>query len=625
MADEQEVVDAAPPLADGRYRLMDILGEGGMATVYRAYDERLQVARAIKILNPNLVDRQKVRARFEAEARTMAAMNHPHIVQVFDVGLEEGKRPYIVMELVTGGSLVDWVTENGPMPPRTAVDVTLDVLGALTKAHEHGIVHRDIKPHNVLLTESGEIRVTDFGIARLRQQDEDALTRTGAVMGTWGFMAPEQRVNAKGVDATADVYAVGATLWGLIKNQTPVDLFMVDMEPSLLEGVPEPVAQLISVACRYKREERYPSAQAMIEACLAAREALPEPTQEVRIQPGQRPARSFSSGSLGLGVATPEGGTRGPTAVPPLSTPPVTPVPDDGEGNSTFMFDQAAADLTGADLSSSTGTMAPSDELEHTGSPRRSKALVLALLGFVGLGVVAVGATAILVPTLLSSLSSEPDPVQEPVAGPTPPPEGEGIAPTESAPPEGEALAGAPEEGSAPDEAVAEAQPEEAAPPEPAEAAPAEAAPAASSGSSSASRGSSSGSRSSTGTSGGSASSGSSASPAPAASSPPAASGPAIEHRPVRSASVGDTVNFTARITGSSAYDRVVLFYRSADGGAYQESAMFGSGGSFSTSVTLDDSFAGGLQYFIDARSTAGGVEDLRNGSPFRPHKVSVR
>ena len=273
---------AAAPLADGRYVLLEVVGEGGMAVVYRGFDARLQVPRAVKVLSPALSGKRALRERFEAEARTMALFDHPNIVRVVDVGID-GDRVYIVMELVTGGSVLERVRDFGPLPPRLALDVMIDVMRALEAAHEHGVVHRDIKPHNILLTEKGQVRVTDFGIARLVEGDEidDALTRTGAVMGTWGFMAPEQKENAKGVDYRADLYSAGATLWAIVTNQTPGHLFAADLDSAMMGGIPEPLAVFIKRATRYRRDDRFGSAAEMLAAALVVREQLEAPPADV--------------------------------------------------------------------------------------------------------------------------------------------------------------------------------------------------------------------------------------------------------------------------------------------------------------------------------------------------------
>ena len=208
--------DAALPLRGGRYRLLEVLGEGGMAVVYRGVDTRLEVERAVKLLLPQMAARPRIRARFDAEARTMARLTHPHIVAIQDVDAED-ERVFLVMELLRGGNLWGWVERYGPMPPRLAVEATLPVLDALAFAHQAGVVHRDVKPQNVLLTSEGLPKLTDFGIARI--ESEDSRTRTAAVMGTWTYMPPEQRKSAKDTDLRADLYAVGAMLWALVRAE----------------------------------------------------------------------------------------------------------------------------------------------------------------------------------------------------------------------------------------------------------------------------------------------------------------------------------------------------------------------------------------------------------------------
>ncbi|MCB9682921.1 MAG: protein kinase [Alphaproteobacteria bacterium] len=259
-------------LAGGRYLLVKRLGEGGMATVYRAFDQRLQVWRAIKVLLPEYARKKKIMARFEAEAQTMALLEHPHIVRVYDVDRDDD-HAYIVMELVEGGSLVDWLETHGPMPPRLAVDVIVEVCQALQFSHGKGVIHRDIKPHNIMVDRDGVCRLTDFGIARAGDADVN-LTKTGAVMGTWGYMAPEQRTDAKHVDARADVYAIAATLYSLLTDKTPMDLFAADHDASMLAGVPEPLVPVLVKATEYRKETRYASANEFAAALLGVRDQL---------------------------------------------------------------------------------------------------------------------------------------------------------------------------------------------------------------------------------------------------------------------------------------------------------------------------------------------------------------
>lgn len=183
----------------------------------------------------------------------MARLEHPNVVRVYDVGEESGLA-WMGMELADGGALSDWLETYGAMPAELAARVLVDMCQGVGAAHEQGIIHRDLKPHNVLVDRRGTCKVTDFGISRLETTSQ---TRTGAVMGTLGYMAPEQRVNAKDVDRRADIYALGATLNALLTDRQPGDLFMARNEPEMLVGIEPELADVIIMACGYKREDRY--------------------------------------------------------------------------------------------------------------------------------------------------------------------------------------------------------------------------------------------------------------------------------------------------------------------------------------------------------------------------------
>jgi serine/threonine protein kinase len=234
-----------------------------MATVYRVRDTRLRISRALKLLDPELSVRPGLRQRFEVEAHAMAKLSHPNIVRVFDV-VDDGVHFYIVMELIEGPTVIDKVDE-GPLDLEPALRITKGVLAALEAAHAANIIHRDIKPHNLLLFngESSEVRVSDFGIAQCGDFADRSITKTGAVMGTWAFMAPEQRADAKGVDPRADIYSVGATLFAMVTGLTPPDLFAADIDPVMFEDVPKPVREIVRKATRYWSWERYGSARVM--------------------------------------------------------------------------------------------------------------------------------------------------------------------------------------------------------------------------------------------------------------------------------------------------------------------------------------------------------------------------
>jgi len=243
-----------------------------MAGVYRAWDERLRVWRAAKVLLPEFARKKKLRQRFEREAHTMARLEHPNLVRVVDVGTS-GRLPFIVMELVPSGTLMQWVERNGPMPEALAVDALIQVAQGLGEVHRNGVIHRDIKPHNVLINEQGVCKITDFGIA---QESEEGLTRAGSVMGTMGYMAPEQRNDAAGVDARADVYGFGATLWKLITAKPLRDLFMYTDDPSIMEGIDEGLAEVLMACLAYSRKDRPDHMSEVIDALRAVRQTLPE-------------------------------------------------------------------------------------------------------------------------------------------------------------------------------------------------------------------------------------------------------------------------------------------------------------------------------------------------------------
>jgi tRNA A-37 threonylcarbamoyl transferase component Bud32 len=175
---------------DDRYELGVALGSGGMAEVFEAFDRSLGRRVAVKFLKADLPD-PRARERFEREARTAASFTHANAVTVYDVG-DDGQRPYIVMELVEGRTLADLLAEQGQLPPNAAARITDEVLAALGAAHDRGLVHRDVKPGNVLITRDGLVKLADFGIAKAASDATAGLTATGQVMGTPKYLSPEQ-------------------------------------------------------------------------------------------------------------------------------------------------------------------------------------------------------------------------------------------------------------------------------------------------------------------------------------------------------------------------------------------------------------------------------------------------
>ena len=212
-----------PQHLSDRYELGEILGFGGMSEVHLARDLRLHRDVAVKVLRADLARDPSFYLRFRREAQNAAALNHPAIVAVYDTGeaaTSSGPLPYIVMEYVDGVTLRDIVHNDGPMPPRRALEVISDACQALNFSHQHGIVHRDVKPANIMISKSGAVKVMDFGIARALADSGNSVTRTAAVIGTAQYLSPEQ-ARGESVDPRSDVYSLGCVLYEMITGVPP--------------------------------------------------------------------------------------------------------------------------------------------------------------------------------------------------------------------------------------------------------------------------------------------------------------------------------------------------------------------------------------------------------------------
>jgi eukaryotic-like serine/threonine-protein kinase len=266
-------------LVDGRYEIEDLVGTGGMSSVYRARDIVLERRVALKILHEHFSSDPEYVERFRREARAIARLNHPNIVTVIDRGDFRG-RQFIVFELVPGDNLKDVVRRYGPLPVPEALALTHQIARGLSFAHEHGVVHRDVKPQNVLLDEGGTAKVTDFGIARSLEPG-DGLTQTGTVLGTSDYVSPEQ-VSGRRVDARSDQYSLGVLLYELLTGELPysADNFMAvavrhlqDPVPSVRQrrpDVPQRVDEVVARALAKRPEDRFPTMEAMMAALEAA-------------------------------------------------------------------------------------------------------------------------------------------------------------------------------------------------------------------------------------------------------------------------------------------------------------------------------------------------------------------
>ena len=269
-------------LFDGRYRIVRKLGTGGMANVYLAEDEVLGRRVAIKILNDRHAGDDQFVERFRREAKNAASLSHPNIVSIYDRGEAEGTY-YIAMEYLDGRSLKELIVGRGPAPIKTAIDYARQILAAVGFAHKHGIVHRDIKPHNVLVGGEGRLKVTDFGIAR---SGASQMTEVGSIIGTAQYLSPEQARGAP-VDQTSDLYAVGVVLYEMLTGQvpftgdTPLEIAMkhlseVPKPPSdLRPDVPHDLDSIVLRALAKDPADRYQSAEEMDADLRRVLEGLP--------------------------------------------------------------------------------------------------------------------------------------------------------------------------------------------------------------------------------------------------------------------------------------------------------------------------------------------------------------
>ena len=259
-------------MLSGRYEVLKRVGSGGMADVYMAKDHKLNRNVAVKVLKSEYVEDEKFLKKFETEAQAVARLSHPNIVNIYDVGIEDGIN-YIVMELAEGITLKEYIRKKGYLSPKETVEISTQIASAISRAHKNHIIHRDIKPQNILVSDTGIIKVTDFGIAKATSSN--TVTSTATAMGSVHYISPEQ---AKGrfCDEKSDIYSLGITMYEMVTGHVPFDhengvtiaLMHLQNEitpPSQIrDGIPDSLEKIILKCTMKKPEERYQTADDLI-------------------------------------------------------------------------------------------------------------------------------------------------------------------------------------------------------------------------------------------------------------------------------------------------------------------------------------------------------------------------
>lgn len=277
-------------LIEDRYRVDGTIARGGMSIVYRGMDLRLDRPVAIKVMNSYMAANPKLLQRFIFEAKTIAALSDPGIVEVYDQGMYR-EQAFLVMELVQGGTLRELLTERGPMPPYAAVATIIPVLKALSKAHHNLLVHRDVKPENILISRTGDVKIADFGLVHSATAEESITT---TLVGTTAYLSPEQ-VSGAPVNAPSDVYSIGILIYELLTGSVPFGSAMTiavatrrlteDVPPpsALVDDLPPEFDELVAMATARDPHRRFPDAGTMLRAVKAIADVLELPEYTIPV------------------------------------------------------------------------------------------------------------------------------------------------------------------------------------------------------------------------------------------------------------------------------------------------------------------------------------------------------
>ena len=315
-------------MLEGRYRVATKIATGGTSTVYRGLDTRLDRPVALKVMDSRYAGDEQFLTRFQLEARSVARLKDPGLVAVYDQGLD-ARHPFLVMELVEGGTLRELLTERGPMPPHAVAAVLRPVLGGLAAAHRAGLVHRDVKPENVLISDEGDVKIVDFGL--VRAVAEAGITSTSVILGTAAYLSPEQ-VKDGNASPRSDVYATGIVAYELLTGQTPFSgdtslsvayqRLDTDVPPpsGVISGVPAQFDDLIERATARDPVERYADAQEMGAELDAIADALRLP--DFRVPTPRNSAQHRSAAAQRSQVTADQNRTTG-LRQPPVTRPPV--------------------------------------------------------------------------------------------------------------------------------------------------------------------------------------------------------------------------------------------------------------------------------------------------------------